>query len=94
MNDEPTLIKRLQHMEKGLKENGMRYEAEVCHNAIIALERAEIIQTVCEETIAEPTNRSEYQAGKWWLAAQILRALKGEGEYSPEWLKIRRRRNV
>ena len=62
------------------------------HGAAKALmEKTDLVQTLCHETIALPTNGSEFQAGQYVVAAQILRAINGEGEYGPEWLKMRRK---
>lgn len=44
-----TIINRLKHMENGHKENGMRYEAEVCFRAIERIEKLEAWKTWADD---------------------------------------------
>ena len=45
MSSERTIVERLRHMENGHKDNGMMYEADVCHRAAERIEELEADRT-------------------------------------------------
>jgi len=76
---EPMLIERLKHMEKGHNDNGMRYEAAVCHRAASRIAELEALEEHMDEVATanyELWQKAEKRIAE--LEAEVKRLREGE----------------